>query len=68
VFRMKARERYRDKIVILARNTHGDLAPNEKDHYFLSLPSFLSFLYYVVKPIRLISEYGVGFVFSLKKK
>ncbi len=68
LFRIKTRERYRDKIVILARNTRWVLAPNEKDHYFLSLPSFLSFLYYIVKPIRLISEYGVGFVFSLKKK
>lgn len=68
LFRIKARERYRDKIVILARNIYWVLAPNEKDRYFLSLPSFLSFLYFVVKPIRLISQYGFGFVFSLKKK
>ncbi len=33
------------------------LTPNEKDRLFLSLPAGLSFLYYLLRPVRLIREY-----------
>lgn len=68
VFRIKSRERLTDKVVVFFRNAHWLLAPNEKDRAFISLPSFLSFCYYLIKPIRLLAEYGVGFAVSLKRK
>jgi hypothetical protein len=34
------------------------VTPNQKDKMFLRLPQFLSFFYYVLRPIRLFREYG----------
>lgn len=49
-FRM--RERWRDKMRYLT------LTPNAKDLMFLTLPAPLAFLYYGLRPIRLMREYG----------
>jgi hypothetical protein len=36
------------------------LKPNVRDRHFLQLPGFLSFLYYVIRPIRLAKIYGLA--------
>jgi hypothetical protein len=36
------------------------LKPNVRDRHFLQLPGFLSFLYYVIRPIRLARIYGLA--------
>lgn len=48
------RERWRDKISLLGLI----VAPNERDQAILALPEYLSFLYYPLRPIRLLIEYG----------
>ena len=60
---LSVRERLRDRVrlhVYYARRyTHLLLTPNVRDREALSLPSFLSFLYYPVRLLRLIKEYGL---------
>ncbi len=68
LFRILLRERIRDRIALLFLYSKWLLSPNEIDRSFILLPPLLSFLYFFVRPIRLISQYGFGFVFSLKKK
>ena len=34
------------------------IAPSDKDKEFLPLPESLSFLYYLIRPVRLLKEYG----------
>jgi hypothetical protein len=36
------------------------LVPNGRDRALLSLPGFLSFLYYIIRPLRLVRKYGLG--------
>lgn len=47
----RARRRWRDRLRILA-------TPNESDWILLPLPAALSFLYYGVRFVRLVGEYG----------
>ncbi len=54
-FRVKMRERLRDKIRYCA---HTALVPTIEDWKFLPLPGLLSPLYYVLRPIRLAGRYG----------
>lgn len=54
-FRVRMRERLRDKIRYAARTA---LVPTLDDWQYLRLPNFLFFLYYLVRPIRLIVRYG----------
>ncbi len=50
------RERFRDKAKIFLRYFLYKLKPNERDHWFLPMPSALSLAYYVVRPVRLAFE------------
>ena len=52
---LRAREGCRDRFQVLR---HMVLTPNERDRAFLSLPRSCGFLYYLVRPVRLL----VGFV------
>lgn len=54
-FHLKARERLRDKLLYLARTA---LTPNYADWQDTPLPRPLFFLYYLLKPVRLIGKYG----------
>jgi hypothetical protein len=60
-FRWRVRERLREKLcpyyVLYFR--FGILVPNEKDRALLRLPTCLSFLYYLLRPIRLFWHYGL---------
>lgn len=49
-----ARERWQDKVKYFC---YTAIKPNEEDTAFISLPQHLSFIYYVVRPIRLILKY-----------
>ena len=57
VFFLLARERMRDKLACCARLA---LTPNEEDYSFLSLPAFLSPLYYPLHAVRVAGKYGLG--------
>jgi hypothetical protein len=60
-FRWLVRERLRDKLCpYYVRYFHlRTLVPNDRDRAFLRLPAYLSFVYYLLRPIRLFWEYGV---------
>jgi hypothetical protein len=51
-FHLKVRDRLWDRVQIL-------FTPNDKDRDWVSLPSALSPLYYLIRPFRLITEYGL---------
>jgi hypothetical protein len=59
------RERLRDRVPYLLYHLPGYLlTPNEKDRAFLPLPTSLSFLYYLIRPIRLVSVHGPMLLFK----
>lgn len=51
LFLLNCRERIRDKLAYLIATS---LTPNEKDWHFLKLPKYLHYLYYLVRPYRLL--------------
>lgn len=59
----RMRERRRDRARIVAyqfrRVLHHALAANDKDRAFVRLPRWLSFLYVLVRPVRLLSRHGL---------
>ncbi len=59
LFHMSARERWQDRweIFMSLMNTHGWFTPTAQDLEFLPLPKFLHFLYYLIRPIRLLRRY-----------
>jgi hypothetical protein len=63
VFHLKLRERLRDRVPYLLwclRYYLGAIVtPNARDMALLRVPEPLSFLYYVLRPIRLTREYGL---------
>ena len=65
-FHLRARERLRDRIRYSVRYfppyfRRRAYPPNELDRQWLPLPSAFSFLYYGLRPIRLLIQYGPGF-------
>ncbi len=52
---LKMRERFLDKARYVFYLT---FTPNVRDWEFLSLPNFLFFLYYILRPFRLVLRYG----------
>jgi hypothetical protein len=59
-FHLAMREHWRDRV----RYGLGMLAPTSADWRVVRLPEWLSFLYYMVRPVRLIAQHG----FSLRSK
>lgn len=57
-FHFKIRERWRDKLYPYYYDFKLRLIPNERDRELVSLPESLDVLYYVVRPIRLMRDYG----------
>jgi hypothetical protein len=57
VFYLRLRERWQDQIPCLAYRAQVAFAPNEKDWAMVSLPNFLSILYYPLRLFRLIMKY-----------
>lgn len=63
IFYCKLRERLRDRVPYLLHHLFSYLSeaitPNERDRALLPLPGFLFFLYYLLRPLRLVRTYGV---------
>lgn len=57
-FHFLLRERWRDKLLPYAFRVRRLVAPNVHDRRVLALPAPLSPLYYLVRPVRLIRQYG----------
>ena len=53
IFLVRCRERYEDKLRYILNVL---FVPNEKDWLFLNLPKQLHFLYYIIRPYRLLIE------------
>jgi hypothetical protein len=59
-FRWLARERLRDKLLpYYLRYVHSVLVPCSLDREFLALPHDFAFLYYGIRPIRLLCKYSL---------
>jgi len=56
--RLRLMESRRDKVSSTLYRLSKALRPNERDWAFWALPKPLSFFYYILRPIRLIHEYG----------
>lgn len=56
-FRFQVRECWRDKIYPTYRRFRSRLHPNERDRAMVTLPPSLSFLYYLIRPIRLVRDH-----------
>jgi hypothetical protein len=61
-FYMNLRERWQDKARVFLRYCpeyfSRMVTPTEKDHAFLPLPTSFSFLYYLLRPLRLVGTYA----------
>lgn len=57
LFHLRVKERLQDKV----RYCLYLITPNVSDWVFLPLPSSVSFLYYLLRPIRLVRKYGLSF-------
>ena len=63
VFHIRTRERWRDKInsFIGLLNHSGWITPTEEDRRnFPALPKFMGFVYYLIRPIRVLNKYGLN--------
>lgn len=59
-FRRLVRERLRDKLYhYYTRYVSGVLVPGDLDRQFLPLPQHLAFLYYGLRPLRLVGKYSL---------
>jgi Uncharacterised nucleotidyltransferase len=56
----RLKQRLRDRLVYLLYEWRETVTPNEKDEALVSLPVGFSFLYYIVRPIRLTVAYGLS--------
>lgn len=65
IFISKCRERNYDKLTYLFSII---FTPNKKDWHFIQLPTYLYFLYYIVRLYRLLYEYFFGKVFLMNDK
>ena len=52
-------ERFRDRAHFVRCALRAKHKPNRKDRALVPLPRFLHFLYYVIRPLRLLREYGL---------
>jgi Uncharacterised nucleotidyltransferase len=70
LFHMSTRERVADRfeIFVSLMNTHGWFTPSVYDEQFLPLPKFLYFLYYLIRPIRLLGRYRLSLANYLRIK
>lgn len=64
LFHVRSRERFWDKVQsTLGLMAHsGWMTPSQNDRKFFPLPPALFFLYYLLRPIRIIQKYGLTFL------
>jgi hypothetical protein len=58
VLHLRGMPRLRDKMSYVFHNLRVVMTPNESDQAYFPLPPALSFLYYALRPIRLLGAYG----------
>lgn len=59
-FHLRVRERVRDKVRYGLHLLYLALRPGERDRAIISLPASFSFLYYLLRPLRLVHQYGLS--------
>ncbi|AFZ01183.1 nucleotidyltransferase family protein [Calothrix sp. PCC 6303] len=61
LFHIRTRERIPDKVKVLVdlMNYSGWFTPTEKDLNLVKLPNYLYFLYYFIRPVRVLQKYQV---------
>jgi prolyl 4-hydroxylase len=59
-FALRVKERTRDKIAYGLNIVRHWVTPNKKDRALFKLPQCLDFLYYLIRPLRLVTEHAVG--------
>ena len=67
-FHFQVRERWRDKLYPWYHAFKLRLIPNELDHAVLKLPPSLSFLYYLIRPLRVTRDHSRTALGLLKAK
>lgn len=68
VFHLKLREHWLDKLAYVRMIAAEKLPPNEHDHALLALPPYLAFVYYLVRPVRLLRERGAAWLAALRRQ
>lgn len=58
-FRWAIQGRWRGIVLASVHLVGSVLTPNVRDHSSLSLPRWLAFLYYVIRPLRIVREFGL---------
>ncbi len=58
-FYIRMRERFRDRIPYLLFSLRRVVTPNSRDQEFVHLPGSLSFLHLLLRPVRLLKDYGL---------
>jgi Uncharacterised nucleotidyltransferase len=56
-FNIRAKERWREKLIYLGQLSVWVCRPSEKDRAWVALPSGLLWLYFVIRPIRVACQY-----------
>ena len=59
-FHLRTRKYLRNRIPLYLYSIKYVLTPNKQDHSSISLPRYLSFIYYLVRPIRLVAKYSLS--------
>lgn len=59
-FRYRVRERWRDRWPSLPKLMSTLITPTARDRAPVPLPASLSFLYYLIRPARLVAEYALA--------
>jgi len=62
------RERWRDRLFPYLYAVAVLFKPSDKDRMFLPLPGHLAFLYYVIRPLRVVRDYGLRHSFQRLKR
>lgn len=57
-FAFRLRERWRDKLYPHFLTIKQRVMPNERDRAWITLPKYLGFLYFLIRPFRLITDYA----------
>ncbi len=60
VFYFRVRERWQDKVPYFMHLIHEAITPSIEDREFLPLHPSLSFLYYLIRPLRAVRKYGLN--------
>lgn len=58
-FAINCRERFSDRLLLAFGRYSSSFCPNVRDFEFVKLPSAFRWLYWLVRPVRLIHRYGV---------